>query len=79
MIPTNIRNIQIAKKKAKRKRKVVTPTRELSKKQKEYLETVAEQRIKELFWREQRIILGLPWACGFDRHGEIYPIKRSTA
>lgn len=76
MIPTNTRNKQLAKKKAKRKKRRDAPIRVLTTQQKYYLETVAKQKIKELDWRKERINLGLTWACGFDKQGNVVAVKR---
>lgn len=86
MIPTNVRNIQIAKKKRRKKKKVnlteseiiIFSKKYLKQREIDYLYIVASQKAKELAWREQRILLGFPWACGFDKKNNIKAVGRSA-
>ena len=84
MKPTNIKNKQLAKKKAKKKKekikldkddifvlsKINLNTREIF-----TLKIQYKQRMMELSWRQERIKNGLSWKCGFDKKGNIYPVR----
>ena len=86
---TNIKNKQLAKKKAKKKLKLIKIKLDqddilifskinLSSSEILTMEIIYKQKTIELAWRRERINMGLSWACEFDKKGNIYPVKRSN-